>query len=488
MRHASTLDLSSFENPKVQDQLDRARKQIAARTPLLAQSLSQIQSSLTLFAYATGVALYAPKLIVIIVLGWIPAALCGMHFNTVSYIEEKNKLPQRRYLDYLRNLVASSAPAKEIKGYRLADYFIEQYASLSNALHKQETHFVLRRTLVTSLLSCLGAIAQLCAYLYLIVAVMGGGLSIGGFAFLVMSLLRITNLMQSSTTGLTQLASQALYLDDLYDFLSEKSRMTEALSPRPFPQRMQSGVEFRNVSFEYTGAHTHAINDISFTLRPGEVIAFVGENGAGKSTIVKLLSRMYDATSGSILIDGADISDYSTDDIRSNIVTTHQDFIRYQLRAIDNVRFGDILDGANEERIHRSIDYASAAALIAKLKGGLRQIVGHLFEGGVGLSGGEWQKLAIARSYMGRAQIYIFDEPTASLDAKSEQATFSRIKELARGASAVIISHRFSTVRMADRIYVMDGGKIIQAGTHEQLMATPGSYSDLFTLQAAGYR
>ncbi|HZY68845.1 MAG TPA: ATP-binding cassette domain-containing protein, partial [Devosia sp.] len=279
-----------------------------------------------------------------------------------------------------------------------------------------------------------------------------------------------------------------LYLDDLYSFFDIKPTITEPASPKRFPTPLREGIVFDNVGFRYPGSERFVIRNLNLTIRAGETIALVGENGAGKTTIVKLMTRLYEAEEGRITIDGTDIREFSSEDLRRNIGVIFQDFLRYSFTARDNIGVGRIEEAADLPRITRSAEQSLANEVIEKLPGRYDQQLGKQFVGGQDLSGGEWQKLAIARAYMREASIIILDEPTAALDARAEAEVFSRFKSLSESATALLISHRFSTVRMADRIVVLEEGKVLEAGTHQELMALRGHYAELFELQAAGYR
>jgi ATP-binding cassette subfamily B protein len=284
------------------------------------------------------------------------------------------------------------------------------------------------------------------------------------------------------------LAGQALYLDDLFSFFAITPTIVSPPAPRPFPRPMRQGVAFEDVGFRYPNTERWAVRHLNFTLRAGEVLALVGENGAGKTTLVKLLARLYDPTEGRILLDGHDLRDYDLDDLRSNLGVIFQDFVRYDLTASENIAVGRIAQRDERARIEAAAARSLADGVILRLPAQYDQVLGRRFRGGVDLSGGEWQKLAIARAYMRDAQLLILDEPTAALDARAEFEVFQRFKELIRGKTGVIISHRFSSVRMADRILVLVDGTVESAGTHEELLAQHGRYAELFELQAAGYR
>jgi ATP-binding cassette subfamily B protein len=315
-----------------------------------------------------------------------------------------------------------------------------------------------------------------------------GEFSVGDLTFLAGSFRRLRALLEGLLTSFSTTAGQALYLNDLFSFFEVEPEILSPNNPRPFPQPIIEGFVFDNVGFRYPGAERWAVRHLSFTLHAGEVLALVGENGAGKTTLVKLLIRLYDPDEGRILLDGHDLREYDLDALRGNMGVIFQDFVRYSLSAGDNIAVGKIAAREDQDRIERAATRSQADEVIKRLPAGYGQMIGKRFKNGVELSGGEWQKIAIARAYMREAAVLVLDEPTAALDARSEFEVFKRFKELSSGKTAVLISHRFSSVRMADRILVLADGIVEAAGTHDQLMAQSGRYSELFELQAAGYR
>jgi ATP-binding cassette subfamily B protein len=294
--------------------------------------------------------------------------------------------------------------------------------------------------------------------------------------------------MENLVSGLAGIAEQSLFIKDLFDFFDTKSLIVSKPDALPMPRPIRSGFEFQNVSFSYPPRDQKVLNNVSFRFDAGEKIALVGENGAGKTTLVKLLARLYEPTEGRILLDGVDLRDYSVEELRHEIGVIFQDYMRYDMLAAENIAFGRIEQAGDEARIERSAEKSLAAPVIAGLPGNYRQMLGRRFEGGVDLSMGQWQKIALARAYMRDAQILILDEPTASLDARAEFEVYQRFVELTAGKMAILISHRFSTVRMADRILVLEKGFVAEQGSHRELLALGGKYAELFELQAAGYR
>ncbi|WP_404631585.1 ABC transporter ATP-binding protein [Dyella ginsengisoli] len=488
MEHAASLDLEDFEDADLQDQLDRARRQVAGRGSLLSQLLQQAQDIVTLLSFAVGLAVYAPWLIALLAVALVPAFLGEFHFNAQSYAVNYQWTPERRELDYLRMVGASASNAKEVKSFGLNPFLIDRYRVLSQAMYRANRVIALRRAGWGGLFTTIGTIGYYAAYAIIAWRTVRGDFSIGDLTFLSTSFRRLRTLMETLLVGFSQVAGQALYLDDLFSFFRIQPEILSPPNPRPFPRPMREGFVFEDVGFRYPDAERWAVRHLNFTLRAGEVLALVGENGAGKTTLVKLLSRLYDPDEGRILLDGHPLTEYDLEDLRLNIGVIFQDFVRYYFNAADNIAVGRIEAREDRARIADAARRSMADEVIARLPKGYAQMLGKLFKGGVDLSGGEWQKIAIARAYMRDAPLLVLDEPTAALDARSEYEVFQRFKELSAGKTAVIISHRFSTVRMADRIIVLQHGAIEEVGTHEQLVAAGGHYAELFELQAAGYR
>jgi ATP-binding cassette subfamily B protein len=345
-----------------------------------------------------------------------------------------------------------------------------------------------RRASVGGALATIGTIAYYVAYAYIVVRTVRGEFSIGDLAFLSGSFRRLHQMIEGLLSGFTQVAGQALYLDDIFSFFEIKPEIVSPPNALPVPKPIREGFVFEDVGFKYPGAERWAVRNLSFTLKAGEVLALVGENGAGKTTLVKLLARLYDPDEGRILLDGHDLREYDLFQLRSNIGVIFQDFVRFHLSAGDNIAVGRIEARDDRARIEEAARRSLADEVVAKLPAGYDQLIGRRFRTGMDLSGGEWQKIAIARAYMRDAQVLILDEPTAALDARAEYEVFQRFKELSEGRTALLISHRFSSVRMADRIVVLADGKVEDIGTHQELLARGGRYKELFELQAAGYR
>lgn len=488
MEHAATLDLEDFEDPDLQDKLDRARRLTMSRMNLMSQLFGQAQDAVTVVAFAAGLLVYAPWLILLLAVALVPAFIGEAHFNALGYSLNYQWTPERRQLEYLRQTGASVETAKEVKIFNLHRFLVGRYRALAEKFYLANRALARRRAFWGALLAALGTLGYYVAYAYIAWRTVTGDFSIGDLTFLAGSFRRLRQLLEGLLVGFSQVAGQALYLDDLYSFFEIEPEIASRPDAIPVPRPIERGFVFENVGFRYPDAEAWALRGVEFELRAGEVLALVGENGAGKTTLVKLLARLYEPDEGRILLDGRDLRDYDLDDLRANIGVIFQDFVRYHLTAGENIGVGRIEALDDSARIRDAARQAMADATIQALPLGYDQVIGRRFKNGIDLSGGQCQKIAIARAYMRDAQVMILDEPTAALDARSEFEVFQRFKELSQRRTAVLISHRFSSVRMADRVLVLAGGRVEASGTHDQLMAQGGRYAELFELQAAGYR
>jgi ATP-binding cassette subfamily B protein len=488
MQHADSLDLVSFEDPVFYDKMERARRQTTARLGMLAGLAGMAQQLLTLISMLSAVVFYYPWLLFLLLAATIPVFLGETRFAMLNYSMLYRYTPERRELDYLRYLGASNESAKEIKIFGLGKHLVERSKALFDRFYAENKHLAIHRALHGTLLNLLPTGAYYAAYALIILRALAGRLTVGDLTLMVGAFSRARNTMESLVSGLAGISEQALFIRDLFDFFETAPSISSVPDALPAPRPILHGFEFQNVSFAYPGSDRKVLDNISFRFYPDERIALVGENGAGKTTLVKLLSRLYDPTGGRILLDGVDLREYNVDELRHEIGVIFQDYMRYDLLASENIGVGRINELRNQDRIELSAEKSLAAGVVRNLPNHYQQMLGRRFEGGVDLSTGQWQKIALARAYMRDAQILILDEPTASLDARAEFEVYQRFVDLTAGKMAVLISHRFSTVRMADRILVLEDGRIVEQGSHSQLVALGGKYSELFELQAAGYR
>ncbi|MBA9078227.1 ABC transporter ATP-binding protein [Rufibacter quisquiliarum] len=487
MEHAAELDLDQFEDSAFYDKLERARRQTLSRTVLMSQVLGQMQDILTMIFLAAGLIAFYPWLLLLLLVAVLPAFLGESHFNERSYSLVHGWTPERRELDYLRQTGASDDTAKEVKIFGLSDFLTNRFRELSTKFYLDNKKLVTKRAGWGTVFAALGSAGYYGAYVYLILQTVAGEVSLGQLTFLSGSFMRLRGLLEAVLNRFTSVAEGALYLQDFFDFFELQPRIHRKANAPAFPRPIRHGFTFENVGFQYRNSEKWAIRNLNFTLQAGEKLALVGENGAGKTTLVKLLSRLYDPTEGRILLDGIDLKEFDPADLRREIGVIFQDFVRFQMSAGTNIAIGRIEEKENQPRIESSAHQSLADTVIAKLPEGYNQVIGRRFNKGVDLSGGEWQKIALGRAYMRDAQLLILDEPTAALDARAEHEVFQRFSELTQGKTAVLISHRFSTVRMADRILVIENGQFVEMGSHEELMAKGGRYAELFRLQAKGY-
>lgn len=488
IRHAAKLDLYQFENPDFYDKLERARQQTVGRVVLMSQVLTQLQDIITIISLGIGLVYFNPWLILILLVAVIPLFVGESHFNNATYSLSRSWTPERRELDYLRYIGASDGTAKEIKIFGLSDFLATRFKEISDNYYKANKKIATQRAFWGVLLSSIGTITYYGAYVFIIIQTISGLITIGTLTFLSGSFKRMHGMMEGIMTRFTRIAESSLYLQDLFDFLAIQPQITSIQNAKPIPTPIQQGFTFENVGFKYPGTDKWAIRYVSFHLGKDEKLALVGENGAGKTTLVKLLARLYEPTEGRILLDGVDLRAYNLTELRKNTGIIFQDYVRFQMSASDNIAVGKIEHQEDNPLIETAAIKSLANDVIEKLPKKYEQFLGKRFHDGVELSGGEWQKVALARAYMRDAQLLILDEPTSALDARSEHEVFLRFAELIEDKAAVLISHRFSTVRMADRILLLENGQRKELGSHEELLALNGKYAELFYLQAQGYQ
>ena len=488
MDHSTRLDIGHFEDSEFYDKLERARRQASNRILLMSQSLNQVQDLLTVVTLSLALIAFNPWLLLLLGVALIPAFLGETHFTGQSYSLMYGWTEERRELDYLRYAGASDETAKEVKIFGLAEFLKQRYRKLAWDYYRANRSLTLRRAAWGGGLSLLGSICYYTAYAVIIYQTVQGHLSLGDLTFLSGSFLRMRTMMESVLNRFSSIAESALYLQDLFDFFNLEPEIVSKPNPIAFPEPIREGFVFENVSFHYPNREDWGLRDVSFQLGPREKLALVGENGAGKTTLVKLLTRLYDPSEGRILLDGKDLRDYDLSQLRHAVGVIFQDFVRYHLNASENIAVGRIEALDDHQRIVEAARRSLAERVIERLPDGYQQRIGRWFRQGTNLSGGEWQKIALARAYMRDAELLILDEPTAALDARAEHQIFSRFVELTEGKCAVLISHRFSTVRMADRILVLHEGSLLEDGSHDELLKKGGHYAELFSLQASGYR
>jgi ATP-binding cassette, subfamily B, bacterial len=488
MEQASQLDLTTYENPLFYDRLERARVQATDRLAMIQLMGRLFQQVITTLIFSIALVLASPWLVLLMAFGVLPSFIGETHYAFLGYAKNFRQTPAKRQMDYLRQVAGSREGAKEVKLFGLNKFFTNRFQALANRIYLEDVTLSRSKLIVGGLLGVIGTLGYYGAYVYVIWRTLRGAYDLAQFSFLTAAIQQASSNLQQVFSTASGIADQALFLTDLIAFFDMKPTVQSNPDGLRTPQPIQRGFEFRNVSFAYPGTDRRVLKNFNLTLSPGERIALIGENGQGKTTVVKLITRLYDPTEGQILLDGIDLREYSLEDLHSHIGVIFQDFMRFEMTARENISVGRV------DRPHQQADIESAAhksladTVVSKLADGYDQMLGRRFEGGVELSGGEWQKIALARAYLRDAQLLILDEPTAALDARSELEVFERFAELTEGKMALLISHRFSTVRMADRIVVLEGGRLIEEGNHQQLMARAGVYAGMFEMQAASYR
>jgi ATP-binding cassette, subfamily B, bacterial len=488
MEHAAALDLIAYEDPVFYDRLERARVQATDRLGMIQSIGRLVQQVVTTISLSISIILFSPWLLLLLVAGVLPAFLGESHFAFLGYAKNFRQTPIKRQLDYLRVLGGSKEAAKELKLFGLRGFLVNRFTRLSDQIYGEDVDLARRRLVAGALLSIIGTAGYYSAYVFVIWRTVQGMITIGSLTFLAGAIQQASSNIQQIFSTVSGIADQALFLTDLIAFFEMQPTIRSMPNALSAPRPIRRGFEFRNVSFRYPGSDRMILNRLNFDFHTGERIALIGENGQGKTTIVKLITRLYDPVEGQVLLDGVDLREYDLDDLYREIGVIFQDFMRYEMTAGENIAVGKIEEMDNLRLLQLSAKKSMADEVIGRLGGRYDQMLGRRFEGGVDLSGGEWQKVALARAYLRDAQVLILDEPTAALDARSEFEVFQRFAELTTGKMALFISHRFSTVRMADRIIVLENGSIAEDGNHETLTHLGGRYAEMFELQAASYR
>jgi ATP-binding cassette subfamily B protein len=493
MDQASKLDLTTYEDPVFYDRLERARVQATDRLAMIQQMGRLLQQSVTTLVFTVLLLRFSPWFLLLMAAGILPSFFGETHYAFLGYAKNFRQTPAKRQMDYLRQVAGSREGAKELKVFGLSGFLTGRFREISQRIYEENVALSRRKLFWGGLLTLLGTLGYYGSYAFVIWQALHGAFNIGIFTLLTTAIQQASSNLQQAFSTASGIADQALFLTDLIAFFEMKPTLRSKPGALPAPRQIRAGFEFRNVSFIYPGTERFVLRNFNFVLAPGERVALIGENGQGKTTVVKLITRLYDVTDGQILLDGVDLRDYSVEDLHHEIGVIFQDFMRYEMTARENILVGRVDGNGSLESIRlASIEEAArksqALQVIRRLPERYDQMLGRRFEGGVDLSAGEWQRLALARAYLRDAQLLILDEPTAALDAKSELEVFKRFAELTAGKMALLISHRFSTVRMADRIVVLEGGKLVEEGTHAQLLASGGRYATMFETQAASYR
>lgn len=489
IRKALELDLTHFENPEYYDRLQNARREADWRGLQIANGgFFLVQNILTLLSFGALLFRFSPWLTILLFVATLPAFVAQSHYAELSFRVLSWRAPEARSLSYLEHLLTDYDAVKEVKLFALGEPLLGRYANLFWKFLREDQAIAQGRSLASVGWGLVATLSYYAAYAWIVWQAVGGFITLGDMTLYLSIFRGSQSTFESIFFGLSELYENALFMSNLFKFLELEPQMVLTTNPVPLPHTFLKGIEFQNVSFKYEGREDYALQHVNLHIRPGEKIALVGPNGAGKTTLIKLLTRLYDPTEGRILLHGEDLRDYDVKELRQRIGVIFQDFVRYHLTAAENVGFGQVESLTDRPRIVRAAEKTGAHSMITGLPNGYETTLGRWFSQGHDLSGGEWQKVALARAFMRDCQVLVLDEPTAALDAENELRVFEQFRELTADKTAVLISHRFSTVRMADRIFVVEHGQISEEGSHSELLALGGTYARLFNLQAQSYQ
>ena len=488
IQKTARVDLQYLEDSEFYDKLERARRQTVGRVNLMSNSLAQAQDFITIVSLISALIYFYPILVILLVISIIPTLLNELKFSSSNYKLTSRMAPERRQLDYMRVIGASDVTAKEVKLFGLADFISRTFSTTANKYYQSIKKLTIKRSVWGAIFNIIGVIAYYGAFVFIVLKAVVSLVTIGELTFLAGSFNKLRNQLQVMFTRFSNITESAMYLHDYFEFIDMEFIDQSDFQQLSVPAKIVTGIKFQNVTFSYPNGHIPVFNGLSFDLRKGEKLALVGENGSGKTTLIKLLLRLYEPTSGCILLDGVDIRHYEKEEYQKLFGAIFQDFVKYYLTTRINIAVGNIENVGNDKKIEEAAELSLANEVVKDLLNGYDQELGKRFKKGAELSGGQWQKIALARAYMSEAPIIILDEPTSALDARAEYEVFQRFIGLTKGRTSIIISHRFSTVRMADRILVLNNGEVLELGTHEELMENGNLYSELFELQAEGYQ
>jgi len=488
LAQASRLDLGHFDNSDWHDRLARAKRDISWRPGDLTWSVLGLSGNLvTIVLMASLLASLHYILVVLALAGAIVSLMLERRVTSRLYEFFYKETPEEREREYVGDLLVQPRTTKEIRAYVLADYLLGRHRTMSESLFKLREEMYRSGTRISLLSGLVTGTALALAYIFVALRGAAGTIDPGGVVLVIGAFTSVSGTLANISSTFVSVDQHTTFLDDYFSFLAIDPLIPIPASPVPLPAAIDS-IDFDHVTFTYPGGREPAVDGLDLHVRGGELVALVGENGAGKSTLVKLLLRFYDPDRGAVRVGGVDLTNVHPEELRGRIGVLFQDYANYELTVRDNVVMGRPDAAADDQRVLEALRRSRSEWLVKKMPSGLDSKVGRLFEGGHDLSGGEWQRLALARIMYRNADIWILDEPTSSLDPEAEAAIFAELKENLRGRIGIVISHRFSTVRIADRIAVIVDGRVAESGTHEQLLQSGGRYAQLFELQAAGYR